>query len=236
MTAPTNFDHLARPYRWLEYLTFGPMLERCRFCRIPELHGARHALVLGDGDGRFLARLLAANPMLQADVVDQSPAMLRLLQARAAAAGGSDRIRIHQADVLTFQPPEPAYDLVVTHFFLDCFTTEQVRGLVGNLRPHLAPGALWINSEFAIPRGIAALPSRVIVSSLYLAFRILTGLRTRALPDHATVFGQNGLKLRSRHTFLAELLASEQWMNGKPNLDEIPPPGETKFAFPHLKG
>jgi len=211
MPAPTNFDHLARPYRWLEYLTFGPMLERCRFCRIPELTGARRALVLGDGDGRFLARLLAANPALEADVVDQSPAMLRLLQARAAAAGSGSRIRIHQTDALTFQPAEAAYDLVVTHFFLDCFTTGQMRGLVENLSPHLLPGALWINSEFAIPRGVAALPSRIIVSSLYLAFRILTGLRTRALPDHAAVFGQNGLKLLSRHTFLAGLLASEQW-------------------------
>src|SRR6185437_264248 len=144
MPAPTNFDHLARPYRWLEYLTFGPMLERCRFCRIPELTGARRALVLGDGDGRFLARLLAANPALEADVVDQSPAMLRLLQARAAAAGSGSRIRIHQTDALTFQPAEAAYDLVVTHFFLDCFTTGQMRGLVENLSPHLLPGALWI--------------------------------------------------------------------------------------------
>jgi SAM-dependent methyltransferase len=214
MPAPTNFDHLARPYRWLEYLTFGPMLERCRFCRIPELTAARRALVLGDGDGRFLARLLAVNPALEADVVDQSPTMLRLLQARAAV--GSDRIRIHQADALTFQPAGAAYDLVITHFFLDCFTTEQVRGLVKNLRPHLAPGALWIASEFAIPLGAAALPSRMVVSSLYLSFRILTGLRTRALPEHAAVFRENGLKLLSLRTFLAGLLVSERWINAQP--------------------
>ncbi|MGB7191296.1 MAG: class I SAM-dependent methyltransferase [Acidobacteriaceae bacterium] len=211
-----NFDPLARPYRWLEYLTFGPMLERCRFCRIPELAGARRALVLGDGDGRFLARLLAANPALQADVVDQSPAMLRLLQTRVATAGTSDRIRVHQADALTFQPSGAAYDLVITHFFLDCFTTEQVRGLVENLRPHLAPGALWIASEFAIPRGVAALPSRMVVSSLYLSFRILTGLRTRALPDHPAVLRENGLKLQNLRTFLAGLLVSERWINGEP--------------------
>lgn len=213
MPTPTNFDHLARPYRWLEYLSFGPMLERCRFCRIPELTGARRALVLGDGDGRFLARLLTANRALEADVVDQSPAMLRLLKARVASAGAADRTRIHQADALTFQPAGAAYDLVVTHFFLDCFTTEQVRGLVENLRPHLAPGALWINSEFAVPKGAAALPSRFIVSSLYLAFRILTGLRTRALPDHAAVFGENGMELQRRRIFLGGLLVSERWAN-----------------------
>lgn len=225
MPAPTNFDNLARPYRWLEYFSFGSLLERCRFCRIPELANARRALVLGDGDGRFLARLLTSNHWLEADVVDQSAAMLRLLKARVAAIGAADRIRVYQADALTYQPTGAAYDLVITHFFLDCFTTEQVRGLVENLRPHLAPDALWISSEFAIPRGPAALPSRMVVKSLYLAFRILTGLRTRALPDHAAVFGENRLARRSRRTFLGGLLVSEQWTTSGGPTQNPPNPG-----------
>ncbi len=71
-TSPSNFDRIARPYRWLEYLSFGPMLERCRFYRIPQLTAARRALVLGDGDGRFLARLLTCNPEVQVDAVDRA--------------------------------------------------------------------------------------------------------------------------------------------------------------------
>ncbi|MGC2504632.1 MAG: class I SAM-dependent methyltransferase, partial [Silvibacterium sp.] len=120
-SAAAGFDRIARPYRWLEYLSFGPMLERVRFSRIPQLAGTRRALVLGDGDGRFLARLLASNPSLQAEVVDQSPAMLRLLEHRATAAGAGHRVHIHQSDARAFQPTGP-YDLVITHFFLDCFT------------------------------------------------------------------------------------------------------------------
>ena len=57
-----NFDLIARPYRWLEYLTFGPALARCRNHFLPQLTDRRAALVLGDGDGRFLARLLAPTP------------------------------------------------------------------------------------------------------------------------------------------------------------------------------
>lgn len=208
----TQFDHLARPYRWLEYLTFGPMLARCRFHRLPELTHARRALVLGDGDGRFLARLLAVNPMLQADVVDQSPAMLQLLRARTEALGAANRVHIHETDALAFRPAESAaYDLVITHFFLDCFTTEQVSELARNIQPHLVPDALWIISEFSIPRGLAALPAWMIVRSLYFAFRILTGLRVRALPRHAAALTQAGLALRRRRTFLFGLLISETW-------------------------
>lgn len=208
----THFDHLARPYRWLEYLTFGPLLARCRFHRVPELGHARHALVLGDGDGRFLARLLAANPGLRADVVDQSPAMLRLLRTRAEALRAAHRIRIYESDALAFRPAETAdYDLVITHFFLDCFTTEQVCGLARNLRPHLAPGALWVVSEFSIPRGPAALPAWIVVQSLYFAFRILTGLRTRVLPRYDVALAQTGLQLQHRQCFLFGLLVSETW-------------------------
>ncbi len=79
---PPRFDRVARLYRVLEYLSFGPMLERCRFHHLPALAAAdcSRALILGDGDGRFLARLLAACPELSAQAVDASPAMLRLLQ------------------------------------------------------------------------------------------------------------------------------------------------------------
>ncbi|MCU1248095.1 MAG: methyltransferase type 12 [Edaphobacter sp.] len=59
-----SFDRIARPYHWLEYLTLGKALERCRNHHLPQLLDRRHALVLGDGDGRFLAQLLKQNPNL----------------------------------------------------------------------------------------------------------------------------------------------------------------------------
>ncbi len=207
---PANFDRIARPYRWLEYLSFGPMLEHCRFFRLPQLASARRALVLGDGDGRFLVHLLAANPTLHADVVDQSPAMLRLLHARVAALHAEDRVTIHETDALAFIPTG-AYDLIATHFFLDCFPTDQILSLAHTIRPHLAPNALWLVSEFAIPSGLAAVPARLLVASLYLAFRLITGLRTHALPDHPAVLARTGLTLRHRKTFLSGLLVSELW-------------------------
>ena len=62
--AEPNFDLIARPYRWLEYLTFGPTLQQTRLHYLPALLHSRNALVLGDGDGRFIAALLAANPTI----------------------------------------------------------------------------------------------------------------------------------------------------------------------------
>ena len=88
---PANFDPIARPYRWLEYLTFGPYLERCRYHFLNQLGQHCRALILGDGDGRFTARLLAANPEISVDAVDSSATMLHLLTKRVSRLGQSAR-------------------------------------------------------------------------------------------------------------------------------------------------
>lgn len=213
---PRSFDRIARPYRWLEYLSFGPMLERCRFYRIPQLapeyFPGRRVLVIGDGDGRFLARLLAANPRLHADAVDQSPAMLRLLQARVTAIGAADRVRLHCGDALAFAPPRgQPYDALITHFFLDCLSTADVQRLAESIRSALDPRAVWIISEFAIPNGPAALPAKALVAALYAAFHFITGLRTRTLPDYAAALSRAGFILDHRQRFLGGLLVSDLW-------------------------
>ncbi len=205
-----NFDRLARTYRWLEYLSFGPSLERCRDYRLQQLKNAKRALILGDGDGRFLSRLLKENRELVADVVDLSPAMLRLLAQRAATINANDRVALHHVDARSFVPTA-AYDLIVTHFFLDCFNTEELAALVGKIRPHLAPGAIWIVSEFAIPANLASWPAQIIVNGLYLAFGVLAGLPVRRLPDYASVLTSCGLSLRAKHSWLSGLLVSELW-------------------------
>jgi len=212
LTRP-DFDRIARPYRWLEYLTFGPMLERCRFHRLPELADARRALALGDGDGRFLALLLKSNPQLRADAVDLSPAMLQLLSKRVAEAGALDRVTLHCIDAREFIPTA-TYDLLVTHFFLDCFTTDELRTLASRIRRHSTPGARWVVSEFSIPSGVVSLPARFMVWTLYVAFGLLTGLEVRRLPDYTEALKGAGLSLRASRRWLGGLLVSEMWESG----------------------
>jgi SAM-dependent methyltransferase len=210
-----NFDHIARPYHWLEYLTLGRSLERCRLHYLPAVLHQKRALILGDGDGRFLAQLLAQNPRLQADVVDTSATMLKLLRRRCEAASPNipPRLQIHHVNALTFCPPQgEKYDLVVTHFFLDCLTQPDLEALIARIAPTLTPGALWLLSDFRVPpSGPMHLAAKLIVRTLYLAFRILTGLRTRHLPDHATPLARAGLTKISHHHRLAGLLTTELW-------------------------
>ena len=195
----------------MEMFSFGPWLQRCRCAWLDRLANCRRALVLGDGDGRFTARLLDKNPAVTLDAIDASPAMLRALIRRAGAHGG--RVRAHRADVRELQPGKSVYDLVVTHFFLDCLTAAEVTALAKMVRSAITDGARWVVSDFAVPpnrfgRWIA----RPLVAALYFAFGWLTGLRIRTLPDYAAALGEAGFELERKRTWLGGLLRSEVWL------------------------
>jgi len=231
MNPAPNFNPLAELYRWLEYFTFGPCLQLARTAFLARFTNSRRALVLGDGDGRFTARLLRANPAVQIDAIDSSSAMLAALARRAGP--DASRVRIHLADVRNWEPPgnhellgaqaasaapQAPYDLVVTHFFLDCLTTAEVQSLAARLRPVVSPSALWVVSEFAIPPGWPGhLIARTLVAGLYLSFGLLTGLAVRTLPGHPAALRAAGFTLLDRRTRLAGILVSELWFAGPAN-------------------
>jgi SAM-dependent methyltransferase len=208
MTNTPNFDRIARPYRWLEYLALGPLLERTRNRHLPRIPHRGHALILGDGDGRFTARLLASCPAMYVEAVDLSAAMLRLLQRRCAPH--AERLRTHCADARSFDPRQ-APDLVVTHFFLDCLTQSEVEALVARLARQLAPDALWLVSDFRIPAGVLGWFAQAYVRLLYFAFRVLTGLRTTRLPDHASALRCCGFSRVAEHRTMFGMLTTELW-------------------------
>ncbi len=203
-----DFDGIAGAYRWLEYGSLGVWLERARFCWLGRLGECGRALVLGDGDGRFTARLLGGNGRVKVTAVDGSSAMLRLLQRRCERYAG--RLEVRLGDVREFEP-EAGADLVVTHFFLDCLTDVEVVSLVRKVRAGLMPGALWVVSEFRVPEGGLHWPAWVFVRGLYFVFRLLTGLRVTQLPDYATAMRMGGFEIAAQRRFCFGLLTSEVW-------------------------
>lgn len=212
-----NFDWIARPYRLLEYLALGHTLERTREHFLPQLKDCCNALVIGDGDGRFLSKLLGVNQQLRATAVDSSATMLALLSKRCSRY--SNRLQVQQADARQALPhADEPYDLVVTHFFLDCLKQDELLDLVQRMKPLLAPQALWVVSDFRVPGGGLRLPAWLYVRGLYLCFRILTGLRTTRLPDHATAMSGAGLVCVGRQLLLAGMLITEMWQTARAGL------------------
>jgi SAM-dependent methyltransferase len=213
-----NCDPIARVYRWLEYAAFGPALQRRRNAFLPQIAGVSQVLLLGDGDGRFLGELLRRNPHATVDSVDSSGRMLALAQARATrllgAAAVERQVRFHHADIQAWQPASGRpYDLIVTHFFLDCFNDDALARVLPALGAATAPGARWLVSEFRQPagHGWAAWRARAWIGGLYLAFSWVTGLAVRRLPDYRRLLLQQDFVLEREGIAAGGLLVSELW-------------------------
>lgn len=207
---PANFNRLARVYRWLEWFSFGPILSQCRRAFLGEMKNRRTALVIGDGDGRFTAQLLKQNPHIVVEVVDASYAMLRRLMQRAGLNAG--RVHPHFADARQLHLASCGFDLVATHFFLDCLTTIEVESLAIRLRRSMTRDALWVVSDFAIPDNwYGRLIAKPLVTALYLAFRFMTGLAIRKLPRHRDALQRAGFILTRQQKRVWGLLVSELW-------------------------
>lgn len=213
MKSPRNFDRLAGIYRALEYIAFGRDLERARFVHLDRLSESRSILVLGEGDGRCLERLVSAAPHARIDCMDFSPAMLACAARRIADHEAVQRITFRQADLVTADLPAAQYDAVITFFFLDCFTEPQAEAVMARIRASLRPGALWLWADFALPeRGWARWRARVWLAGLYAYFRWQTGLSARELPPVERYFSKNGLVGLAGRTWQCGLVRSEVWL------------------------
>lgn len=203
-----SFDRLAGIYRALEYLAFGRDLERARFCFLEKLRACRHILVLGEGDGRCLARLIRAAPAARIDCLDLSPAMLAQAAARLPPEA-RERVTFRCADLLAAELPPARYDAVVTLFFLDCFTPEQTADIVRRIAASLQPGASWLWADFTLPpHGLARLRARAWLALLYTFFRWQTGLPARMLPPAEELIAAAGFACRDRREFQRGLVRS----------------------------
>jgi SAM-dependent methyltransferase len=212
-----NCDRIARWYRWLEYLAFGRALESRRREYLDEVVDARSVLILGDGDGRFTADFIDRNREADIDSVDLSPRMLALAKRRTAEAR---RLHFWRADARTIELPRK-YDVIVSHFFLDCFVESDLKLLVARVSDAGCPEARWLVSEFCLPASrIRRLGAGLLIKAMYWFFGIATGLKAKRLPDYSTVFTQHGFR-RMRHvSAMGGLLVSELWQRGTFGADE----------------
>ena len=213
-----GFDLLAPHYLWMERLLAGRALQRCRTAFLPETLNAKSALLLGEGNGRFLSEFLRVNETAAVTCVDSSAKMLELARRQVVRTGTNpDRLAFVRADLLDEEETawhRGPFDLIVTHFFLDCFRGDQLSLLLPRIADQASSKANWLLADFHLPaQGFWRWRARLILWIAYRFFRVVTRLPARALPDPAPLLMEIGFERRAQKLFQHHLLHSDLWEN-----------------------
>jgi ubiquinone/menaquinone biosynthesis C-methylase UbiE len=208
-----SFDRLAPHYRWMESVLAGGLLQRCRLAWLDEVSDARRVLIVGEGNGRFLSACAQRMPGANFTVVDSSREMLAQAEARWQRAGGRrENLSIIHAALPQWTPPAGAFDLVATHFFLDCFPESTLPAVVAKLADAAQAGARWLLSDFEVPEtGPARVRAQLVLAVAYAFFRVATRLPATRLVPPDNALRNAGFIRERRRTFNAGLLKSELW-------------------------
>jgi len=211
-----SFDRLAPHYRWMEWVLAGNKLQRCRTAFLSQVKNARDILILGEGNGRFLAECKYGLGEARITCVDASARMLRLTQNRLRDHGLSTvGVNFVHADALTWDPPRQTFDLVVTHFFLDCFQPDQLEQLIARLSAASCTSTAWLVADFQVPQSsVGRYRARVIHWLMYTFFRVFTRLPARRLTDPDPFLKSHGYFLQDRLVTDWGLLRSDLWQRG----------------------
>lgn len=228
-----GYDRLAAVYHPIEWLVFGDHLQRARTSLIDELPPWRRLLLLGDGNGRLLERLaqkqLSDGPGWSQHCglggitsVDQSAEMLRRQRGRIEAVGIRAGVEFIQADARHYEPEAGVYDVIVTPFFLDCFSDETLDVCLPQwLRGLRSGGALYhvdftednfahvecsiLNTVWRRSRACS------LLWAMHVFFRWQTGLENRRLVDIEAAISRCGLQKEADQIGCGGMTTTQIW-------------------------
>ncbi len=198
MRNPTDhgYDQLAGRYQWLEKLMFGSRLNRARTALLSSIPACHSALVLGDGDGRLLEALLATQPECKITSIDQSQKMLEIQQARLSNHPLRDNVTWQQQDARHIKGLDHQFDLLVSAFFLDCFTGQELETHLSLWLSALRPDGHFYFVDFQQPdSGWKGLRGKLYLAAMHHFFRWYTNLPNRELVDLNKALNQCPLEL-----------------------------------------
>jgi len=209
-----SFDRVAPHYRWLETIAFGTTLQRARICFLPEARSARRVLIVGEGNGRCLLDLLKESSNAEVDCVDASAAMLDLARERVKRnlPDSIHRVEFIHSTIEDWLASEYRYDLIVTHFVLDCFPLRTLENVIAKLAQAATTTATWLLADFDYPATRARrLRARLWITAMYLFFRAFAGVEARALSDPGPFLRSHGFSCVQRKKFQCSMIKSEMW-------------------------
>ena len=212
-----NYDFVAPFYPLLERAAFGDGLSEARNASLPPVVSADRALLIGEGNGRFLASCVQEKTGGSITVVESSGKMLSLLRSRIRGFDLRTRLKLVHADFREWSSPASAFDVIVTHLFLDLFRPDSQRRIVEKITALSTAGTIWINVDYR--PAIQSRLHRVIDWLQYRFDRLLSGIEADRQYDPAPIITELGWKIQEERPFCSGTIFSQR-LTAPPRLSE----------------
>ncbi len=202
-----GFDLLAPFYDFLCFITSGNLILKSQLIYFDDLRDCRNVLLIGGGTGSFLVKLLRRYPDLNIISLDISPKMNNVAGQKILKAGLNSKNVLFLDGTLADLPSNSKFDLVITNYYLDLYSSDELIYQIESISKYLSKNAKWLFTDFHLPlTSIKNFLFQYVIVLLYLPFRLLVGLKINHLPNFDEGFRQNGIvELQSRKSLFGLL-------------------------------
>ncbi len=197
-----NADAIASSYGALSRFVFGNSIQEATNWSNRYIDPESRILIAGGGDGTILQDLDHPGNNFVIDYVELSKAMISL--SRRHQPFNDIDVHFHHSDIMKWQGDSP-YDVIITPFFLDCFTTSELCDVVLHLKGMLKKDGMWCFTDFVETNKSW---QRLLIRVMYWFFGVTTGLKTTQLPDYEKAFSASTIRLTAVQSFYHGMIES----------------------------
>ena len=207
-----TFNRVANSYQWMEKIVFLNDLEKVRNFHVSLVRDAESILLLGDGDGRFLEKISEIGTDAQILSVDSSSEMIRLSQSKIH----NTRLDVRHVcqDLQDFEFTKNFKpDLIFAHFFLDCFTENEVFLIVNRLSKSCPKSTKLVISDFFLPGkgSVSGIYRSILTYIMIRFFRLFCRISAKKLPNIPKIMRSTGWTCTSHKSLKDGFINSWVW-------------------------
>jgi tRNA (cmo5U34)-methyltransferase len=187
----SGFDKIAPLYDKLARLVYGRAIVDAQVCFLDRIPCGADILIVGGGTGWLLTEIQKGQPDCTVCYVEASSEMILRARARKST------LPVHFISGTHRDIPVKKYDVIVTNFFLDVFSDDELKEVLDLLKNRIQPHGLWFVSDFVDGSGW----QKALLTIMYAFFKIVSGLGVNKLPAWKKSLSASGLKPIARLFF-----------------------------------
>lgn len=188
MNELNRFDKVAGMYDRLASLVFGKSIRAAHTECLERVPDEGNIVVLGGGTGWWLPAFLQNHPRCHVYYIEASKKMIELARANL---GELNRVEFLHATEDVLDQIDLQFDAVITCFYLDLFSEQQLAKATSMIHRRLNPGGRWCVADFVCDRWW----HNAMLHVMYSFFRAVGACDTGELPAWRKALGEMRMKL-----------------------------------------